>query len=127
MRSKYGTYKEYHTSLDELKKVVTPKGLLGGYSMLKAAINTIENNKYYITTLLCEPHMSKRNLYPSIGKKKHVSKYTKTMMNIISYCDGQHSINDISHILKIKEKHVSQILKKLIKFKLIKELECYNN
>ena len=127
MRSKYGTYKEYHTSLDNLKKVVTPKGLQGGYSMIKDAINTIENNKYYITTFLCEPHMSKRNLYPSIGKKKHVSKFTKTMMNVITYCDGKHSINDISYMLKIKEKHVSQILKKLLKFKLIEELKCYNN
>ena len=49
------------------------------------------------------------------------------MMNIITYCDGQHSINDISHILNIKEKQVLQILKKLMKFKLIKELECYNS
>ena len=127
MRSKYGTYKEYHTSLDNLKKVVTPKGLQGGYSMLRDAINTIEKNKYYITTLLCEPHMSKRNLYPSIGKKKHVSKFTKTMMNVITYCDGKHSINDISYMLKIKEKYVSQIIKKLLKFKLIEELKCYNN
>ena len=127
MRSKYGTYKEYHTSLDNLKKVVTPKGLQGGYRMLKDAINTIEKNKYYVTTFLCEPHMSKRNLYPSIGKKKHVSKFTRTMMNVITYCDGKHSINDISHRLKVKEKYVSLIIKKLFKFKLIKELECYNN
>ncbi|MDC0233776.1 DUF4910 domain-containing protein, partial [Candidatus Pelagibacter sp.] len=126
MRSKYGTYKEYHTSLDNLKKVVTPKGLQGGFNLLKETINTIENNKYYITTFLCEPHMSKRNLYPNITTR-HFPKYTRTMMNIISYCDGKHSINDISYVLKIKEKYVSQILKKLLKFKLIKELECYNN
>ena len=126
MRSKYGTYKEYHTSLDDLKKVVTPKGLQGGFNLLKETINTIENNKYYITTFLCEPHMSKRNLYPNISTR-HFPKYTRTMMNIISYCDGKHSINDISYVLKIKEKYVSQILKELLKFKLIKELECYNN
>jgi aminopeptidase-like protein len=72
-------------------------------------------------------HICQKESCIQVLEKKHVSKYTKTMMNIIFYCDGQHSINDISHILKIKEKHVLQILKKLMKFKLIKELECYNN
>ena len=49
------------------------------------------------------------------------------MMNVITYCDDKRSINDISYMLKIREKLVSQILKKLLKFKLIKELKCCNN
>ena len=44
MRTKYGEYKEYHTSLDKLGTVVTGKGLYGGYLAAKKTLDIIENN-----------------------------------------------------------------------------------
>ena len=68
MRSKYGEYPEYHTSDDNLKKVVSPKGLQGGYEIIKKSITAIENNCYPISNFLCEPMLSKRNYILFINK-----------------------------------------------------------
>ena len=47
MRTKYGQYPEYHTSLDNLENVVAPSGLDGGYWSLRKAIKLLEHNKVY--------------------------------------------------------------------------------
>ena len=51
MKSKYNTYKEYHTSNDDLNKVVTPKGLLDSFSLIKKIILRFEKNH---TDIYCE-------------------------------------------------------------------------
>ena len=55
MRSKFGEYPEYHTSLDDLINVVTPSGLEGGYLALKFALELIEKNEKLKVRVLCEP------------------------------------------------------------------------
>ena len=42
MRSKYHDYLEYHTSLDKLGNVVTPKGFQGSFNIYKKIINLLE-------------------------------------------------------------------------------------
>lgn len=42
LRTKYGNYPEYHTSLDNLQKVVTQKSLNGGYWVQRRVIELIE-------------------------------------------------------------------------------------
>ena len=71
LRTKYGEYPEYHTSLDNLDEVVTPKGLDGGYWILRRAIEALEKNIFYINKVLCEPQLVKRGFYKNhSGKKK---------------------------------------------------------
>ena len=121
MRSKYGEYFEYHTSLDDLKKVVTPTGLKGGYDAIMKALEIFEKNKYYKTNILCEPQLSKRKLYPDISIKKNNIK-TKLMWNLISYCDGNHSLLDIAEILNAPCWELYGVIDKLLKEKIIKEV-----
>lgn len=100
LRTKYGKYPEYHTSLDDLEKVVSPKGLNGGYWMLRRAIEAIEKNKKFKVTVLCEPQMSKRGLYPTLSTKK-TGEQSRLMLNFMSLCDGNNSLLDIAEILGV--------------------------
>lgn len=94
MRSKYGEYPEYHTSLDDLS-VVTPAGLAGGFAAIRDAIEILEANVTLRCTVFCEPQLGKRGLYPTISTKNTAAQ-VGAMMGMISYCDGEHSLLDIA-------------------------------
>jgi aminopeptidase-like protein len=94
MRSKYGAYPEYHTSLDDLS-LVTPAGLEGGFTALKRAIETIEADCRPRMNVLGEPQLGKRGLYPTISTKESGAT-VRTMMNLITYCDGTRTLLEIA-------------------------------
>ena len=95
MRSKYGTYPEYHTSLDDLN-FISKKGLLGAYDILTKSINIIEKNIIYFPLVHCEPQLGKRGLYniSSNDDPDH-------LVNILAYIDGKLDLLNISKILKV--------------------------
>jgi aminopeptidase-like protein len=97
MRSKYGEYPEYHTSLDDLN-VVTPAGLQGGFNAIRAAIRILESDMTLRVTVLGEPQLGKRGLYPTISTKTSGAE-VQAMMDLISYCDGKTSLIDIGDII----------------------------
>ncbi|HPB87910.1 MAG TPA: DUF4910 domain-containing protein [Thermotogota bacterium] len=99
MRSKYGTYPEYHTSLDNLG-FVTDEGLNQSLELYKNVIGIIEKNATYKTTCLCEPQLGKRGLYPTISTKKTMGT-TKDLMNLIAYADGSRDLLSIAEHIQV--------------------------
>ena len=95
MRTKYNEYPEYHTSLDNFD-VVTEKGLQGGINAVKQTLIIIERNINPKCKIICEPQLGKRGLYPTKSDKENYSR-VQDMLNIISYCDGEHDIIDIAN------------------------------
>ena len=121
MRTKYGEYPEYHTSLDNLDKVVTPKGLDGGYWALRMALELLEKNRFYKIKFLCEPQLGKRGLYPTLSTKKSGSE-VQTMMNFLSYCDGEHSLIDIAEKINLPAWDLYELIEKLASHDLISSM-----
>jgi aminopeptidase-like protein len=99
MRSKYGEYPEYHTSLDNLD-FVSPGGLYGSYEVLQLCIACIEHNETLKVNVLCEPQLSKRGLYPTISTKESQA-IVKDMMNLITYCDGTNDLITVADLINV--------------------------
>ncbi len=87
MRSKYGTYPEYHTSLDDLT-LISPQGLSGAFGALQKCLTLLEANKTYRATCLCEPQLGRRGLYATLSQRGS-GVDARTMMNILAYADGE--------------------------------------
>ena len=96
MRTNYGEYEEYHTSLDNLENVVTPNGLQGGFNAIKLALEAIENNYYPITNIIGEPHLSRRGLYPQNTDDETVNN-VRLLTDFLTYSDGQTSLLEIAN------------------------------
>lgn len=117
MRSKYGTYKEYHTSLDNMN-YISEKGLEGGFGLVKKTIEILEKNNILKTNILCEPQLGKRNLYPNISTKGSGST-VREMMNFLAYCDGTKDLIEIAEKINLDAYKLLDIMEKLIKEKII--------
>lgn len=94
MRTKYGSYPEYHTSFDNLT-VVTPAGLQGGLDLVRECIEVLEVNEYFETTVLGEPQLGRRGLYHAIHART-VADIILLRTNVLAYADGHHSVLDMA-------------------------------
>lgn len=122
MRTKYAEYPEYHTSLDNLVDVVTPAGLEGGYNALRLAIEALERNCYPRTTVLCEPQLGKRGLYPTLSTKTSGAE-VRLMMNLITWSDGARSLFEIADLCGAPIWNLYPILDRLAEHGLIERLD----
>ena len=100
MRSKYGTYPEYHTSLDDLS-VLSADGLWGGFLATFQAIQVIERNETLAATVLCEPWLSPRGLRAPLADGKFLDDFSKKVSHLLAYSDGETDLLAISTITKI--------------------------
>lgn len=113
MRTKYGCYPEYHTSLDDLQ-LVTPAGLLGGYDVLMKCIECLEFDEVLRSTTFCEPQLGKRGLYPTISTKSS-GVQVRNMMNFLAYSDGNLSNLDIAEKIGVSLLDIKDTIEKLRK------------
>jgi aminopeptidase-like protein len=88
MRSMYGTYPEYHTSLDDLS-FVTPQALGESLTMYRRMVDTLEANETLESTMPhCEPQLSSRGLYPTTGGGLAAETRVQDTNWLLNLCDG---------------------------------------
>jgi len=90
MRSKYGSYPEYHTSLDDLS-LISQNGLEGAYKAIRKCLAALENNQVWQATVPCEPQLGKRGLRQTLGARS-IEGGTRTLMNFLAYADGTNDL-----------------------------------
>tara|TARA_E500000178_G_scaffold356561_2_gene435490 strand:+ start:1611 stop:2882 length:1272 start_codon:yes stop_codon:yes gene_type:complete len=117
-RSKYGNYKEYHSSLDDLN-FVNSKGLNSSYDFYVKLFRNIEKERLPITKTKCEPFMQKINIYPSnVVFNKSLYKETRNILNFLTYCNGKNEISFIAKKINLSSKACLKILKLVLKYNL---------
>ncbi len=122
MKTKFGKFREYHTSLDNLS-FVTPKGLEESYELYTKIIDLLENNYVYRSRVLCEPFLSKRNLYPKISSWKSSYSLPKTLINILAYSDGSNDLISLANTLKVCPSTLLELVNILFKEELLEKLD----
>jgi aminopeptidase-like protein len=111
MRTRYNSYPEYHTSLDDLT-LVTPSGLEGGFDALRKTIELIERNHVYEATTPCEPQLGKRGLYPTLSTRG-AGFAVRSMTNVLAYADGTRDLIDLADHIGLSADEAVETAQKL--------------
>jgi aminopeptidase-like protein len=121
MRTKYGEYPEYHTSLDDLS-LISPAGLSGGIVAIAKAILAIEMNGRYRATVLGEPQLGRRGLYPTLSTRG-AGLMVRRLMDVLAYSDGKHDLLAIADLLGVPVWELSEVAKQLLAHELLADCD----
>ena len=120
MRTKYGAYREYHTSLDDLT-VITPTGLQGGLDLVRECIDVLEINDFYETQVHGEAQLGRRGLYHAFHART-TADIILLRTNIMAYADGQHSVLDMAILFDLPVADVFAVIEELVEHELLVKL-----
>ncbi|MEZ5833927.1 MAG: DUF4910 domain-containing protein [Dongiaceae bacterium] len=122
MRTKYGAYPEYHTSLDDLA-LISPTGLAGGIAAIAKAILAIEVNGRYRTTVLGEPQLGRRGLYPTLSMRGG-SPVVRRLTDVLAYSDGERDLLAIADLLGVPVWELSDVAQQLLAHELLVDCDA---
>ena len=120
MRSKYGTYPEYHTSLDDLS-LITQAGLEGAFSALRDCIRVVEANRHWRAVVPGEPQLGPRGLYPTLSTRES-GLQVRDMMNLLAYADGGSDLLAIAETIGVPALRVAEIARTLAAASLLEDI-----
>ena len=117
-RTRFGDFKEYHTSDDNLN-LINDRNLNKSLKLILSIIHEIQKNKIFEKTINCEPFFTKNNLVRSTRGK--YNNFETDLSNLAAYTDRNYDEYELSKLLNISKKEVKNKLSILKRNKLIKE------
>ena len=120
-KKKFGEYKEYHNSLDNLD-FFNISDFNHSFDILKKFLGFINKQEIYCSKIKGEPFLSKRGLFTNISSSFKKIKNQDIILNVFDYCDAKNSLLDISKNLNTSENVIRKIIKQLDKLRLIKKI-----
>ena len=118
-RTRFGDYKEYHTSNDNLK-IISETSLKSSLKQILLIIKEIQDNKIFVKNFNCEPFFSKYDLVR--GTRKKANKHERNLFSIAAYVDRNYDEVELAKLLKISKNNLLKNLKILSDNKIIKTL-----
>lgn len=96
MRTRYGKYKEYHTSADNKSIMDFDKMemFIDFYDRLLQDLELIR--RYYTVDGKGEPFLRRHDLYQSLGAQKEIPKFTNIILWALNMSTGEHDTLDIA-------------------------------
>lgn len=114
MRTRYGKYKEYHTSEDN-KNFISFDAMEKSVEKYLEIIEVIESNRTFANTIsYCEPQLGKRDLYPTIGSLKDTADIVNAMMWVLNLSDGSNDLIEIADKSKSDFRVIKEASDKLL-------------
>jgi len=115
LRSNAGTYREYHTSLDDLD-FVSASGMAESLAAYLRIIQTLETNLCFRNTKpYGEPQLGKYGLYPSMGVHPRFEDEVRYLLYLLCYGDGEHDLMAIADMLDRPVWALTEGIEKLMK------------
>lgn len=113
MKSMYGKYPEYHTSLDNLSFISAPNLELS-LNVMSETIRILERSRIYKSIAPCEPFLSKHGLEKGVAAVSGQLTF-RDFLNVHMYCDGKNTTDDLAKLCKLIPQEVEMICEILIK------------
>ena len=124
MRTPYGEFKEYHTSMDNLD-FINPSSLADSLEKCVKISYILENNRTCLNLFpRCEPNLGKRNLYRTASMGfKNIKINEVAYFWILNFSDGCNSLLDIAMRAHIPFREIKIAADVLLEAGLIKILQ----
>lgn len=91
-RSIYGSYREYHTSLDD-RGFISFESLMESVDAYSSVLGVLDDNVVYRRTLpYGEPQLGRRGLYPTLGGPRQRDERLAALRWLLNLADGQHDL-----------------------------------